>query len=140
MTHWDEVPPKIQYLNPKLPEIELDEGVMVYALEKFECNDVSGDWLQLYAGEIKSQKGNDVLVIVKDRVAMRYHPESQGILAGDWWCTDQRKFCYAGVKFTDWGGKYQVNQAIPFSKNNVFSRELGIVNVSKRIFGEKCQR
>jgi len=104
----------------------IKEGDLVFAIEKFDCSDISGDWILFYQGKAVNISSKDINVQLKKRFSYRYHEESKGIDKNDWWCIPKKRHCYSEVKFSDWEGKYSKNQIKKFSLSHVYRKKDGI--------------
>lgn len=123
-----------------IPLHDMTYNENVFAIEQFECSNISGDWIILYEGII-TEKANDMLFIrLLKRYGYRYHPDKEGIDDTDWWCVPKKRHCYSEVKFTDWQGEYSENEIVSFSKERVYNANMGIVNGISDFLETNCKR
>ncbi len=135
-------PAKIKKIKPSATyrNYPVDVNDRVFAVEKFECSDVSGDWLTFYEGTVTDAAGETFSVRLGKRFGYRYHPEKEGIDNTDWWCVPQKRHCYSAVKFSDWQGQYAENQVVSFPKQQVYNADTGIINGISDFLRQNCKR
>lgn len=123
-----------------LQQYPLQVNERAFAVEKFECSDVSGDWVLFYEGLVEKTDANTTLLRLEKRFGYRYHPDKEGINESDWWCIPGRRHCYSKVEFTDWGGKYFQHQTARFPTAQVYQAEIGIINSMYFFLQQACHR
>ncbi len=110
----------------------------VFAVEKIECSDISGDWILYYEGTITSKESHNLSVKLSRRFAYHYSPRKEGIDDTTWW--PSKRHSYTEVKFGDWKGKYVQGQVVPFPKERVFNARIGVVNGMLILLKDECKR
>lgn len=125
-------------LDPR--QYPLQVGKRAFAVEKFECSDISGDWALLYEGAVEQTDANTTVLRLEKRFGYRYHPDKEGIDNTDWWCIPGRRHCYSEVEFADWGGKYLQHQTARFPTSQVYQAEIGIINSMDFFLQQACPR
>jgi len=111
-----------------------------FAVEKFECSDISGDWIIFYEGTVTDKKDDTISLRLEKRFGYRYHPDKEGIDNTDWWCIPKKRHCYSPVKFSDWQGKYSENQVVTFPKSQVYNARITIINGISIFLQQNCNR
>lgn len=132
----------VREIDPR--QIRLDYAVnlqdQVFAVEKAECSEISGDWVIFYEGRVTNKDPNTVAVSLEKRFGYRYHPEKEGIDHTSWWCVPTKRHCYAQIQFSDWGGKYFPNQIARFPISQVYNAKIEIVNGMALFLRQACHR
>ena len=123
---------------PKLPkEIDISNGLNVYAIEKVECEGPNGGSALVYEGAVKTSQKGTADVLLNTRYRFRFHPRKTGISRSNWWCVPKRKVCYSQVKFIDWKGKNKKGDSVTFKKTNIFPSDLGLIMLGNAV-NKKC--
>ncbi len=111
-----------------------------FAVEKFECSDISGDWLIFFEGTVTDKSDETITLRLEKRFGYRYHPDKEGIDKKDWWCIPKRRHCYSSIKFSDWDGKYSEKQVVSFTKDKVYNARIKIINGMSIFLQQNCSR
>jgi peptidoglycan hydrolase-like protein with peptidoglycan-binding domain len=123
-----------------LQDMPVDIGDAVFAVEKVECSDFSGDYIIFYQGVVTEKKDEWVWVRLAKRYCYYYRPDKQGVNSSDWWCIPVRRHCYSEIKFNAWKGKLHPNQVEAFFQTKVFNARIEIVTGFSQILQQACQR
>ncbi len=115
-------------------------GDTVFAMEKIECSEISGDWAIFYEGIVVGKNDDTVSVRLEQRFAYRYRPNKKGIDDSNWYCIPVKRHCYSTVKFGDWGGTYSPEQVASFPVDQVYDAGTGIVKGVSTFIQQKCER
>ena len=129
----------IEKLTPE-DNYQVNINDSVFAIEQFECSDISGDWVILYEGIITDNADDMLSIRLLKRYGYRYHPDKEGIDGTDWWCVPKKRHCYSEVKFTDWQGEYSENEIVSFPKERVYNANTSIVNGVSDFLENNCKR
>ena len=130
---------------PTTPKVNLRDypvevGDMVFAVEKVECSDISGDWVIFYEGTALTKDPDTISVRLEKRFAYRYHPEKEGEDRTNWWCVPARKYCYSEIQFSDWDGKYVPNQTRRFPSDMVYNAKIQIPHGMSFVLEQACNK
>jgi peptidoglycan hydrolase-like protein with peptidoglycan-binding domain len=131
-------PVNLSHKNLKAYPIHINDKV--YAIEKYECSPISGDWILFYEGTVAKITEGEIFVKLENRFGYRYRSKEEGINSTDWWCIPMRRHCYAPVEFSDWDGKYAKNQMISFPINQVVNKNITIINGISLFLKQFCNR
>ncbi|MEK7989582.1 MAG: peptidoglycan-binding domain-containing protein [Thiotrichaceae bacterium] len=129
---------------PPLPTFQLVAKQNVFAIENVKCKNKNAAWITFYEGEVQNIENNQIQVKLSDRYALWYDSRKDGISYGDWWCIPRQRFCYAKVKFSDWGGKLKTGENYTVDKNKVIpidtklGRDEGIAALSAELADKQC--
>ncbi|MDM8515573.1 peptidoglycan-binding domain-containing protein [Desulfobacterales bacterium HSG16] len=130
----------INYDNIALNSYPINIDDRVFAVEKMQCSDISGDWIIFYQGIVTQISGELFSLRLEKRFGYRFHPEREGINNTDWWCVPRRRHCYSAIKFDDWKGKYEKNMIVQFEKDKIFNSRITIINGISRFLQQNCNR
>jgi hypothetical protein len=119
--------------RPAPPPGSLAVGTPAVALEQITCEPGSGAWLLLIEGEIAEVADGSVALRARRRIGLRYWPTAEGVDETDWFCAPRRRFCYAAVRFGDWGGTIRPDDLVLREPELVFAADrrlpLGVVPI-----------
>lgn len=114
-------------ITPPVPEQdELALAAPVYAVENIRCEGAAGAWALVYEGKLTDQSATAMSLQLNRRIGFRYHPDYEGVDNSDWWCIPKKRFCYSEVGFSDWGGSYQAESVVAFTREQVFPVSAGL--------------
>jgi hypothetical protein len=133
-----------QPTSPALPTFQLTAKQNVFAIEEVKCKNKNAAWITFYEGAVQNIENNQVEIQLADRYALWYDSRKQGVSYGDWWCIPRQRFCYAKVKFSDWGGtlktgaNYTVDKNKLIPTNTKLGRDEGIAALSAELADAQC--
>jgi hypothetical protein len=122
------------------PDMPVNPTDTVFAVEKVECSNFSGDYIIFYQGVVTEKTDAHVFVRLDKRYCYYYRPDKQGIDTNDWWCIPVRRHCYSPVKFNAWKGRFRPQQVVSFPLAQVFNAEIQIINGLAAFLMQTCER
>ncbi|MCP4111893.1 MAG: hypothetical protein GY749_41255 [Desulfobacteraceae bacterium] len=127
----------IKKINLNIP-VNINDKV--FAVEKFECSDISGDWLIFFEGTVTDKSDETISVRLEKRFGYRFHPDKEGVDKKDWLCIPKRGHCYSSINFSDWDGKYSESQVVSFTKDKVYNARITTIIGISSFLQQNCNR
>ncbi|MCP4696275.1 MAG: hypothetical protein GY862_05445 [Gammaproteobacteria bacterium] len=131
---------KPEYREPSMPKhIVFKQNEPVFVVEKAECKSEHEIWVVYYKGILHRKKNKRLEVKLTDRYALWYDKRYEGVSSGEWWCIPKKRFCYAPVKFSDWGGGFKPGDTGNFGKKLGIPARHDILPLVPALFKQKCR-
>jgi hypothetical protein len=115
-------------------------GETAYAVETIRCEGTAGTWVTLYKGRIRGDDGANIQIALERRYGLFYYPTAEGIAEGDWYCVPRRRYCYAQVSFSNWGGRYREHEIGVFPRDSVAVKVGSLILAVDPIIHRVCPR